>query len=213
MLHGEFVVNAASTAKHGKLLEAINTGKVSKFADGGIVGGGLVGALADVAQAAVNQNSPEQRPEQSADGQSDRAPSSQGRRRRAPLGKSGRGRTQPGDGTGRRALALSLRVALLDFVAFALRELRIQLFNVLRLRDHLFDNEVEKAEQHFGRCSIIPKVHFTGVDRFVADDPHGIERLLNPRLKAVRYKSLDVSVDVLARLAKVLAQLLDAKPD
>jgi hypothetical protein len=55
---GEYVVNAASTAKHGKLLEAINTGKVARFADGGIVGGGLVGALVNVAQAAVNQNSP-----------------------------------------------------------------------------------------------------------------------------------------------------------
>ena len=37
--HGEFVVNAASTAKHRAMLEAINRG-APRFADGGIVGGG-----------------------------------------------------------------------------------------------------------------------------------------------------------------------------
>jgi hypothetical protein len=36
--NGEFVVNAASTAKHRALLEAINLGTIPYFADGGIVG-------------------------------------------------------------------------------------------------------------------------------------------------------------------------------
>jgi len=35
---GEFVVNAASTKKHSKLLHAINDGRIPKFADGGMVG-------------------------------------------------------------------------------------------------------------------------------------------------------------------------------
>jgi hypothetical protein len=35
---GEFVVNADATKKHRALLEAINTGKVGKFAAGGSVG-------------------------------------------------------------------------------------------------------------------------------------------------------------------------------
>ncbi len=37
--HGEFVVNAGATKKHGALLEAINTGRVPHFASGGPVGG------------------------------------------------------------------------------------------------------------------------------------------------------------------------------
>lgn len=37
---GEFVVNAASTAKHRAVLEAINAGKLPAFASGGIVGPG-----------------------------------------------------------------------------------------------------------------------------------------------------------------------------
>jgi hypothetical protein len=36
--NGEFVVNAASTAKHRAVLEAINSDRIPKFADGGIVG-------------------------------------------------------------------------------------------------------------------------------------------------------------------------------
>ncbi len=51
--NGEFIVNAAAASKHGKLLEAINSGKVPRFADGGIVGGGLVTSIANLAQAAV----------------------------------------------------------------------------------------------------------------------------------------------------------------
>jgi hypothetical protein len=51
--NGEFIVNAAAASKHGKLLEAINSGKVPRFADGGIVGGGLVASIANLAQAAV----------------------------------------------------------------------------------------------------------------------------------------------------------------
>jgi hypothetical protein len=36
--NGEFVVNAAATAKHRPVLEAINSDRIPKFADGGIVG-------------------------------------------------------------------------------------------------------------------------------------------------------------------------------
>lgn len=35
---GEFVINAASTKKHRRLIEAINSGKLGGFADGGLVG-------------------------------------------------------------------------------------------------------------------------------------------------------------------------------
>ncbi|RZN10293.1 hypothetical protein CWO91_13960 [Bradyrhizobium genosp. SA-3] len=37
--HGEFVVNAASTAKHRAALEMINSDRIPRFADGGLVGG------------------------------------------------------------------------------------------------------------------------------------------------------------------------------
>lgn len=37
--NGEFVVNAAATAKHRPVLEAINSDRIPKFADGGLVGG------------------------------------------------------------------------------------------------------------------------------------------------------------------------------
>lgn len=37
--NGEFVINAASTAKHRAVLEAINADRIPKFADGGLVGG------------------------------------------------------------------------------------------------------------------------------------------------------------------------------
>jgi tape measure domain-containing protein len=50
--NGEFVVNAKAAGKHGRLLESINSGNVSKFAEGGFVGGKglpLVGALMGVA--------------------------------------------------------------------------------------------------------------------------------------------------------------------
>ena len=39
--HGEFVVNAAATRKHGALLQAINENHVPRFADGGLVGSDL----------------------------------------------------------------------------------------------------------------------------------------------------------------------------
>lgn len=38
--NGEFVVNAAATAKHRPVLEAINADRIPRFADGGIVGAG-----------------------------------------------------------------------------------------------------------------------------------------------------------------------------
>ncbi|WP_395698651.1 phage tail length tape measure family protein [Methylocella sp.] len=38
---GEYVVNAAATARHGALLQAINTGRLPRFADGGPVGGAI----------------------------------------------------------------------------------------------------------------------------------------------------------------------------
>ncbi|QGM46664.1 tape measure protein [Methylocystis heyeri] len=47
--HGEFVVNAAATSKHGRILHAINEGRVPRFAAGGFVDGGL-------ASYAVNNN-------------------------------------------------------------------------------------------------------------------------------------------------------------
>ncbi|WP_234680791.1 phage tail tape measure protein [Bradyrhizobium monzae] len=37
--HGEFVVNAAATAQHRATLEAINSDRIPRFADGGLVGG------------------------------------------------------------------------------------------------------------------------------------------------------------------------------
>lgn len=36
---GEYVVNAAATARHGALIHAINMGRLPRFADGGLVGG------------------------------------------------------------------------------------------------------------------------------------------------------------------------------
>ncbi|MGY4351545.1 hypothetical protein ACVWXM_008038 [Bradyrhizobium sp. GM7.3] len=37
--NGEFVINAASTAKHRAALEAINADRIPRFANGGLVGG------------------------------------------------------------------------------------------------------------------------------------------------------------------------------
>ena len=48
VVHGkEFVVNASTTAKHRRLLEAINSGRVPGYAGGGFVGG-LPAAMASV---------------------------------------------------------------------------------------------------------------------------------------------------------------------
>lgn len=41
---GEFVVRASATAKHRGLLEAINSDRIPRFADGGLVGSGLSGS-------------------------------------------------------------------------------------------------------------------------------------------------------------------------
>ncbi|EJC75567.1 Prophage tail length tape measure protein [Rhizobium leguminosarum bv. trifolii WSM2012] len=38
--NGEFVVNAASARRHRRLLDAINSGSIARFANGGLVGGG-----------------------------------------------------------------------------------------------------------------------------------------------------------------------------
>ncbi|MDO3431194.1 phage tail length tape measure family protein [Rhizobium sp. CBN3] len=38
--NGEFVVNAASARRHRRLLDAINSGSIARFASGGLVGGG-----------------------------------------------------------------------------------------------------------------------------------------------------------------------------
>jgi hypothetical protein len=52
--NGEFVINAESTSKHAALLEAINSGKTLRFADGGLVGAKAVPMMAPVA---ANSNS------------------------------------------------------------------------------------------------------------------------------------------------------------
>jgi hypothetical protein len=43
--NGEFVVNAAATAKHLDVLKAINGDRIPRFADGGLVGGGIAAPL------------------------------------------------------------------------------------------------------------------------------------------------------------------------
>jgi len=52
---GEFIVNAAATQKHRALLEAINSGAIAAFADGGAVGG--ASAAVSRIHPAANQNS------------------------------------------------------------------------------------------------------------------------------------------------------------
>lgn len=62
--NGEFVVNAGMTRKHRALLEAINNGKVGRFADGGIVAPSLVPVpvaptlISGAAAAVANNNQP-----------------------------------------------------------------------------------------------------------------------------------------------------------
>jgi len=59
--NGEFVVNAKATKKHRAMLEAINSGRISRFATGGLVSPRLVSApvapmLAPRAQTSANDN-------------------------------------------------------------------------------------------------------------------------------------------------------------
>jgi hypothetical protein len=61
--NGEYMVNAASTAKYLPLLEAINKNKLPAFASGGLLGGGSIPQIStprvpDLAGAAANRNSP-----------------------------------------------------------------------------------------------------------------------------------------------------------
>ncbi|MGY4469345.1 hypothetical protein ACVWWK_005054 [Bradyrhizobium sp. LB9.1b] len=51
--NGEFVINAASTAKHRAALEMINSDRIPRFADGGLVGGAGSTAAAMIAPAHV----------------------------------------------------------------------------------------------------------------------------------------------------------------
>jgi hypothetical protein len=51
--NGEFVINAKSTSKHRNLLERINSGNISKFAEGGIVGAAPMSAPAAPAAEAI----------------------------------------------------------------------------------------------------------------------------------------------------------------
>src|SRR5215211_7646938 len=44
--NGEFVINASAAARFGPLLSAINSGKVGRFADGGLVGARSIGSSA-----------------------------------------------------------------------------------------------------------------------------------------------------------------------
>ncbi|RAI43988.1 phage tail tape measure C-terminal domain-containing protein [Rhodoplanes roseus] len=55
--NGEYIVNAAASAKHRGLLEAINTGKVSRFADGGVVRGSSAFNAQTIASPALQINS------------------------------------------------------------------------------------------------------------------------------------------------------------
>jgi tape measure domain-containing protein len=52
--NGEFVVNAASTARHGALLQSINSGSFSHFADGGVVGGSAVAGVQSISPAVTS---------------------------------------------------------------------------------------------------------------------------------------------------------------
>jgi hypothetical protein len=66
--NGEYIVNASAAAKHGDLLNALNTGRAPRFADGGAVGrpamvtkpaqggGGHTVHVAPVINATVNAN-------------------------------------------------------------------------------------------------------------------------------------------------------------
>ncbi len=73
---GEFVINAKATARHLPLLEAINEGKVSRFASGGLVGssqpirvpnGGTVVGQSVTVSPTINLHSNGGTPEQNAD--------------------------------------------------------------------------------------------------------------------------------------------------
>lgn len=54
---GEFVINASATAKNRDLLEAINSGWLPRFADGGIVGAPSIPAMAPLGGVTGNQSS------------------------------------------------------------------------------------------------------------------------------------------------------------
>jgi hypothetical protein len=51
--NGEFVVRADATAKHRQLLEAINGGRLPRFADGGPVGSSAAGPIAGIGQTVI----------------------------------------------------------------------------------------------------------------------------------------------------------------
>lgn len=53
--HGEFVINAKATAQNRELLERINSGKLPKFATGGLVGGNSTGGLSTDSSLAPRQ--------------------------------------------------------------------------------------------------------------------------------------------------------------
>lgn len=73
--------------------------------------------------------------------------------------------------------------------------------------------QVDKVKQAECDILIVIEVELTRMDCLVACDPHRIHSLLYERRKALRFQRSYIRVDVLARLSKVNAQLLDAESE
>jgi hypothetical protein len=109
--NGEFVVNAKATGKHRKLLESINSGSVSKFADGGFVsslgkGLPLMGAVLSLGSlffsGGGSKGSPkDQTPEQALLAAAENLNSAADKIARAGLGGTGSGLFSTGNGLGK----------------------------------------------------------------------------------------------------------------
>jgi hypothetical protein len=56
---------------------------------------------------------------------------------------------------------------------------------MLRFGDHLFADQVDQAENRFGRCPVILKIDLARVHGVIPDHSYRIQRLLNTHIEAL----------------------------
>ena len=60
-----------------------------------------------------------------------------------------------------------------------------------------------------GSCSVVTKIHLTGVNCIVSNYSNRIERPLNTNVEATLHERSNISVEIIARQTEVLTKLLN----
>ena len=77
------------------------------------------------------------------------------------------------------------------------------------MSNHLLCNDIDQIKKSFSSSAVITKINYPRVYRFVSDNSHYIQRLLNQGIQALLDEGCDVLINVLSELAKMCTEFLN----